>query len=249
MSLNLSKLEKVRYLAKGSVEARCPACAEGGHDRKGEHLLIKPDGRFGCCANPKDREHRKRIFALAGDTAPRSIKVKPPAVKVAAPAVMSGVFGRLGRVFASPAKADNSSDASDGVGKVQPELDGFRTLRTGETESSQDEQSESRTFRTPPNIYTCGAENQDRDVCIEIQGVPVRASVPSEPGPRLVESEQGVRGVRMPYLTPGRTLVIPFDSAERFHWWKGGQSVAETRAEVERWMAEAERKDCHGTGV
>ena len=43
---------------------------------------------------------------------------------------------------------------------------------------------------------------------------------------------EGVRGVRIPYFTPGGTLVIPFDSPERYHWWKGGQSIAETRAEI-----------------
>lgn len=248
MSLNLSKLEKVRHLGNGGVEARCPACAEGGHDRKGEHLLIKPDGRFGCCANPKDREHRKRIFALAGDTAPRSIKVKPPAVKVAAPAVMSGVLGRLGRVFASPAKPENGPDASDGASEVRSEPDAVRTPRTGETKSIEAGQQESRTLRTPLNTYTCGAENRDGHVCIEIQGVPVGVSAQSAISTPLMESAKGVRGVRMPYLTPGGVLGIPFESPERFHWWKGGQSIAETRAEVESWTA-TERKDGHGTGV
>ena len=65
MSLDPKKLEKVRELANGGMKARCPACAEGGHDRSGEHLRIYPDGRFGCAVFPKDREHRKRIFALA----------------------------------------------------------------------------------------------------------------------------------------------------------------------------------------
>ena len=48
----------------------------------------------------------------------------------------------------------------------------------------------------------------------------------------LKELVEGVRGVRTPYFTPDGTLVIPFDSPERFHWWKGGQSIAETRAEI-----------------
>jgi hypothetical protein len=43
-------------------------------------------------------------------------------------------------------------------------------------------------------------------------------------------------GEKLPYLTPGGTLVIPFDSPERYHWWKGGQSVSETLAEVKRRM-------------
>ena len=62
MSLDTAKLEKVRELAGGIVQARCPACAEGGGDRKGEHLRVYPDGRFGCCVHPKDGQHRKRIF-------------------------------------------------------------------------------------------------------------------------------------------------------------------------------------------
>ncbi len=155
MSLNLSRLEKVRHLANGGVEARCPACAEGGHDRKGEHLLIKPDGRFGCCANPKDREHRKRIFALVGDASPRSIKVRVAAVKVAAPAVMAGVLGRLGRGFATPAKPATISDASDGVNELRPEPEEVRTPRTGSLNSVQGGQPESRTLRTPQYSYTC----------------------------------------------------------------------------------------------
>ena len=66
MSLDTAKLEKVRELAGGIVQARCPACAESGGDRKGEHLRVFPDGRYGCCVHPKDNGHRKRIFALAG---------------------------------------------------------------------------------------------------------------------------------------------------------------------------------------
>jgi len=41
----------------------------------------------------------------------------------------------------------------------------------------------------------------------------------------------------LPYLTPGGTLVIPFDSDPKYHWWKGGQSVKETMAEVLARMA------------
>ena len=37
---------------------------------------------------------------------------------------------------------------------------------------------------------------------------------------------------RLPFLTAGGTLVIPFDSPERYHWWRGGQPVAKTLAEV-----------------
>ena len=65
-SLDLTRLEKVRYHASGKIEARCPACAEEGSDRTGNHLAIFPDGCFACAAFPGDRDHRRRIFALAG---------------------------------------------------------------------------------------------------------------------------------------------------------------------------------------
>ena len=77
MSLDVAKLEKVRELSGGLVQARCPACAEGGHDRTGEHLRIYPDGRFGCCVHPKDSDHRKRIWALVGCTATIRLQHRP----------------------------------------------------------------------------------------------------------------------------------------------------------------------------
>jgi hypothetical protein len=64
-SLDLTRLENVRH--SGDITtARCPACAEGNGDRKGKHLIIYPNGKFGCAAMQKDTEHRRRIFALAG---------------------------------------------------------------------------------------------------------------------------------------------------------------------------------------
>ena len=67
-----------------------------------------------------------------------------------------------------------------------------------------------------------------------------------EPPLELVE---GVRSVRMPYLTPGGVLGIPIESPERFHWWKGGQSIAETRAEVRAWAEDTAGKETHGAAV
>ena len=65
----------------GKIIARCPACAEAGHDQKGEHLVINADGRFGCVVYPGDsadaKEHRKRIFALCGDR-----EIKPLVVRI-----------------------------------------------------------------------------------------------------------------------------------------------------------------------
>lgn len=54
-----------------------------------------------------------------------------------------------------------------------------------------------------------------------------------------VNGRDNGRPLRKPYLTADGTLVIPFDSDPKYHWWKGGQSVAVTRAEV---MASIETK-------
>lgn len=37
----------------------------------------------------------------------------------------------------------------------------------------------------------------------------------------------------MPFID-GETLVIPFNSPERYHWWKGGQSPCDTLRELGR---------------
>jgi hypothetical protein len=65
-SLDISRLEKVRWKSRNIV-ARCPACAATGNDRKGGHLFFNSDtGQFGCVAHPNDVEHRREIFALVG---------------------------------------------------------------------------------------------------------------------------------------------------------------------------------------
>lgn len=65
--LNVDKLQAIKQ--NGSrITARCPACAEEGRDRKGNHLFIYPDGRFGCVLHQGENghNHRKRIFELCG---------------------------------------------------------------------------------------------------------------------------------------------------------------------------------------
>ena len=42
------------------------------------------------------------------------------------------------------------------------------------------------------------------------------------------------REERLPDGLADGTLVIPFDSPQRFHWWSGGQTLRETRDEIER---------------
>lgn len=67
MGLNLSSLEKVRT-SGGRTLARCPACAEEGNDRSGDHLFINADGAFGCVRHQgtEGDAHRRRVFELAG---------------------------------------------------------------------------------------------------------------------------------------------------------------------------------------
>jgi len=50
--------------------------------------------------------------------------------------------------------------------------------------------------------------------------------------------------LRLPFLTAGGDLTIPFDSPERYHWWKPDGvrlSVAETLQEVRAALANQER--------
>ena len=197
MSLEIAKLEKARELPGGIVQARCPACAEGGHDRTGEHLRIYPDGRFGCCVHPKDSEHRKRIWALVGcksnhgSTGKFTLRIKtPPAM----PAVRS-------------VKA--ALNAFDTV-PITPNLDS-RTARTPKVKLRAHTREDSSTA------------NIDKGNILE----------------ELKDSESAVRAVltgdRLPFLTAGGTLSIPFDSPERYHWWKPDgerMTIAETLREV-----------------
>jgi hypothetical protein len=102
MSLDISKLEHVRGRGKKTI-ARCPACAEAGEDRKGEHLLINEDGSFGCIIHPGNspeaKAHRKQIFALCGDREIRPLKVSRRS-KYRPNNVLAVLLGREGRISA-----------------------------------------------------------------------------------------------------------------------------------------------------
>jgi hypothetical protein len=64
MSLDISKLQNVKQ-KEGKATARCPACAEKNGDKKGEHLVMYPEGAYACVAHP-DRVHSSRIYELVG---------------------------------------------------------------------------------------------------------------------------------------------------------------------------------------
>lgn len=204
MSLNVRQLEKVRELGNGVIQARCPACAEHGGDRAGKHLRVYADGRFGCCVFPKDGEHRKRIFVLAGDRSPRTFTIRAasrPAAESATSvvAVLSGFRGTPGTTKTHAASTGESPSAHK-----SEQGDTLGTLGTPF--------SKSRAYARKEEQVMC----DDAHACKDSKnGVP---SVPSLPKPG-----------RMPYLTADGTLVIPFDSPKQFHWWKGGQSAEQTR--------------------
>lgn len=210
MSLDVAKLEKVRELAGGIIQARCPACAEGGHDRSGEHLRIYPDGRFGCCVHPKDGEHRKRVFALVGVRKPGTftLRVKtPPALP-----------------------ATKSVKAALTTGSNPPWVES-RTPRTGDSESC----TRARVDGTAANIDMASSHGELEDLESGVRDA--RTAVP----PSTMPSAMNV-GERLPFLTAGGALSIPFDSPERYHWWKpDGErlTVAETLHEVKERMKDA----------
>jgi hypothetical protein len=123
MSLDITKLEDVEKRGSRTI-ARCPACAEQGHDNKGNHLLIDEQGRFSCIMHPGEggHQHRKRIFSLVGnnDAVARTCSMRhDKMIKVKAVNKNTGivlkknVLGRLGRV--NQTHAYREKDTKDNI--------------------------------------------------------------------------------------------------------------------------------------
>ena len=103
MALDITKLENVIH-QQGKIIAKCPACAELDQDKKGNHLFIDTNDRFGCIVYPgkPGKEHRSRIFVLVGiKTTDRTIVVSNSCNKQSN-IIISDVLGRLGRQKFSP---------------------------------------------------------------------------------------------------------------------------------------------------
>ena len=100
MSLDLARLQNVREQG-GKTIARCPACAERGMDETGEHLIIQPDGRFGCVVHPgpAGKPHRQRIAKLVGARGVPVIRVR---VATAAPASRGAPVPIMNKPKAAP---------------------------------------------------------------------------------------------------------------------------------------------------
>ena len=112
MGLNLKRLEKVRRRGSNTI-ARCPACAEDGGDRKGEHLFINDGDHFGCVLYPGQdgQQHRQRIFELAGgkEIPNKGFKIRKPVTDSGASVIQKDILGRLGRLNLTPARKSSKT--------------------------------------------------------------------------------------------------------------------------------------------
>ena len=83
-----------------------------------------------------------------------------------------------------------------------------------------------RTLRTPHLMFRAYAREEE-----ESDGIYAQKYNNKEKGVLSVLAEK--EGQEVPYLALDGTLVIPFNSPARFHWWKGGQNLCQTLAEVQ----------------
>jgi hypothetical protein len=100
MSLNIKKLSNVSEKPDGKLTARCPACALDGKDKKGDRLVVYPDGKFGCVKYEKDATHRKLIHSIAGDGVkkahvPQKLPVRPFKVEKSTAVMNLGHYPRF----------------------------------------------------------------------------------------------------------------------------------------------------------
>lgn len=120
MNIDIARLKNVRTRGQKTT-AQCPACAEQGHDKSGEHLIVWPDGRIGCVVYPGHTraatEHRTRIFALYGTNQFRPLIVrKMPLGRLGR--VKSGILGRLGRVSKTLARLEGGQSIKEEGARV-----------------------------------------------------------------------------------------------------------------------------------
>jgi hypothetical protein len=96
-SLDINKLVRVKKNPDKTI-AQCPACAEEGRDRKGDHLVLFPNERFGCVIN-RSKEHRDRIIHLAGARSTRTSPPRPgkPNITIRIPRDHPDPFGERGK--------------------------------------------------------------------------------------------------------------------------------------------------------
>ena len=197
MSLDLHRLENVRHL-DDVIQARCPACAEDGGDSSGNHLRVYENGAFGCCVHPKDRSHRKRIFALVG------IRTAKPLTKAAQWTLTVRVAGSMKASQAQPKVLviEKNVAVCGTSGSTPQKVKIVRTLRTHMFQSRACAREDDTV------LHTC--KDSKRSVLSVLKNV----------------------HVLKPHIMHDGTLVIPFASDAKYHWWRGGQTVEQTRREL-----------------
>jgi hypothetical protein len=120
--------------------------------------------------------------------------------------IQSNVLGRLGLQLETPIR--NESSTADEVGTLGTPFSHLRAY------ARENEISIKKLKEFEASVPNVPSDEHDFDC--------------EEPVPRVPKVQQP----NMPHLLADGTLVIPFSSPERYHWWKGGQSVSETRAEL-----------------
>jgi hypothetical protein len=104
LQIDPSKLTNV-VPKPGKIVARCPACVARGGDTRGNNLVVYGDGRFGCVAAPKNRDHNRLILKLAGIRKPQGATFHVPLRRIYHPPSQTvEIVGRVGRPFSTPAK-------------------------------------------------------------------------------------------------------------------------------------------------
>ena len=126
MAIDRNKLQNIVKNTDGSYTARCPACAASGADSKSEHLIVFPDGRFGCVAHPKDKDHNKAVLLLAGDGTNNKagsyipkLEIRPQKIESSKRLLLVGsLLGRAGHDFSTaPEQCAASSASVEGAAK------------------------------------------------------------------------------------------------------------------------------------
>lgn len=204
MGLQIDLLEKARTIGGERIQARCPACAESGGDTKGEHLVVYPNGSFGCCIYPGDKQHRRQIFALVGKK--KSIPVIT--VRKASRDQPARQWTSVSVTMTLPAPPTAANPDSELPVPCVPEMKSGNRLPPAGTLGTLISYSRAHTGREGITCapYTGGS------------GVLPVPSVPEQSPKPFIDSSGG--------------LVIPSNSPARYHWWKGGQSVDETLREL-----------------
>jgi hypothetical protein len=116
--LDLKKLKILKTKGDGAYGAQCPACAQTGGDKKGQHLHIYESGAFGCAVD-KSKEHKKLIGELAGmakqaDQPNTEKKGKLRINRMVCPPIrVLAVFGRRGRLFSSAGRINEKEERND----------------------------------------------------------------------------------------------------------------------------------------